>query len=174
MPVRFGLGGFMSRKRQVYKILKDMHIRYSVVGHPAALTTQKADSYIARKKAVRTKTLFLTNRNNTIFYLLVMDAAKCMNFKKLAKLLGDKRIRFASDDELKEKMRLPPGVVSIFGLLNNPEKDIRLYLDIDLLEEKIITFHPNDKTKTIFISTEDMIQFTINIGYNYGVINIPC
>ena len=83
-------------------------------------------------------------------------------------------VRFASDDELKEKMRLPPGVVSIFGLLNNPEKDIRLYLDIDLLEEKIITFHPNDKTKTIFISTEDMIQFTINIGYNYGVIKIPC
>nr|WP_303803161.1 YbaK/EbsC family protein [Snodgrassella alvi] len=57
---------------------------------------------------MRTKTLFLTNRNNTIFYLLVMDAAKRMNFKKLTKLLGDKRIRFASADELKEKMRLPP------------------------------------------------------------------
>lgn len=58
MPVRFGLGGFMSRKRQVYKILKDMHIRYSVVGHPAALTTQKADSYIARKRQCVLKRYF--------------------------------------------------------------------------------------------------------------------
>ena len=40
----------MSRKRQVYKILKDMHIRYSVVGHPAALTTQKADSFLLHAK----------------------------------------------------------------------------------------------------------------------------
>ena len=64
-------------------------------------------------------------------------------------------------------MKLQPGVVSIFGLLNNPEKDIKLYFDTKILKEKRISFHPNDNTKTIFISINDMLKFIKNIGFEY-------
>ncbi len=30
-----------------------------------------------------------------------------------------------------------------FGLLNNPERDIQVYFDKDIVSEDIMTFHPN-------------------------------
>ena len=48
-------------------------------------------------------------------------------------------------------MQLPPGTVSPFGLLNNEEKDIRVYFDKDIVSEEIMTFHPNTNEKTILL-----------------------
>ena len=44
-------------------------------------------------------------------------------------MVGANRIRMALSDSLWEKMRLPAGKVSSFGLLNNPQKDIEVYFD---------------------------------------------
>ena len=55
-------------------------------------------------------------------------------------------------------MNLKFGVVSLFGLLNNKDKDIKVYIDKELLNEDIITFHPNDNTATIWIKVNDLIK----------------
>lgn len=156
----------------VYNTLGKMNIPYEVVEHPPALTTEEADSYIVGKEGVRTKTLFLTNKKKTAYYLVIMDEAKRLNMKNLAEILNEKRISFGSPERLMKKMALSPGVVSIFGLLNNDEHDIKVYLDKEMLSERLISFHPNDNTKTIFISTEDMYRFITTIGYDYTIVEL--
>lgn len=162
----------MQQCEAVYQALQNMGISYEVVDHPPALTTEEADRYIEGKEGVRTKTLFLSNKKNTAYYLLIMDDAKRMDIKKLSELLDEKRVSFASADRLMEKMQLPPGVVSLFGLLNNPEKDIKIYLDKDMLSEKIVTFHANDNSKTVFIAMDAMYQFITGMGYEYKIIDL--
>lgn len=71
-----------------------------------------------------------------------------------------------------EKMGLVPGAVSLFGLINNVEHDIKIYLDKEMLSEKFITFHPNDNTKTIFISIDDMYKFISLLGYEYSILEL--
>ena len=156
----------------VYKTLDNMNIPYEVVEHPPALTTEEADSYIVGKEGVRTKTLFLTNKKKTAYYLVIMDAAKRLNLEHLATILHEKRISFGSAEKLMEKMALSPGFVSIFGLLNNDDHDINIFFDQEMLSEKWITFHPNDNTKTLFISTEDMYRFLTRIGYEYKIVEL--
>ena len=156
----------------VYEALRRMGIPYEVVEHPPALTTEEADSYIEGKEGVRTKTLFLCNRKRTSFFLVIMDDRKRLDIKKLSEIINEKGISFCSPGKLKEKMGLPPGVVSIFGLLNNHERDIRVYLDKEMLSERIVTFHANDNTKTVFVSTEDMYKFLEELGYEYFVIDL--
>ena len=92
--------------------------------------------------------------------------------ERLAETLNEKRISFASPQRLMKKMGLSPGRVSIFGLLNNDEHDIKIHLDKEMLTERMITFHPNDNTKTIFISIEDMYKFITAIGYEYDLIDL--
>ena len=162
----------MEAYQKVYEALKSMGISYDIVEHPPALTTEEADSYIEGKEGVRTKTLFLCNRKRTAFFLVIMDDRKQLDMKKLAKILGERSISFVSPDRLMEKMSLPAGVVSLFGLLNNEERDIKVYLDREMLSEKIMTFHPNDNSKTAFISTEDMYKFIGELGYGYHVIEL--
>lgn len=115
----------MQQYEQVYQALKEMGIEYEVVEHPPAFTTEEADRYIDGKVGVRSKTLFLVNRNRSTFFLVIMDDSKRLDFKKLADLLSEKRVSFASSEQLMEKMQLSPGVVSLFGLLNNSEKIYR-------------------------------------------------
>jgi Ala-tRNA(Pro) deacylase len=154
------MGGYkkMEQYQIVYAALKKMNISYELVEHPPALTTEEADSYIEGKEGVRTKTLFLCNRKKRAYYLVIMDDAKRLDMKKLGELIGEKGMQFGSTEKLMEKMLLPPGVVSLFGLLNNTEHDIKIFLDKEMLSEKFMSFHANDNSKTIFISTDYLLQ----------------
>ncbi|MGM9926509.1 MAG: prolyl-tRNA synthetase associated domain-containing protein [Bacillus sp. (in: firmicutes)] len=162
----------MEPYQHVYDVLHKMNIPYEVVEHPPALTTEEADSYIVGKEGVRTKTLFLTNKKKTAYYLVVMDDEKRLDMEHLAEMLNEKRISFGSPERLMKKMALKPGAVSIFGLLNNDEHDIKVYLDKEMLSEKLISFHANDNTKTLFISIEDMYKFLTAIGYEYAIVEL--
>lgn len=57
----------------VFESLADLGMDYIVVEHPPALTTEEADRYIEGLEGVRTKSMFLTNKKKTAFYLLIMD-----------------------------------------------------------------------------------------------------
>lgn len=162
----------MEKCKAVYDSLKEMGIEYDLVEHPPALTTEEADRYIIGKEGVRTKTLFLCNRKKTEYYLVIMDDKKRLDMKKLAEIIKEKSISFCSLEKLMEKMSLEAGAVSLFGLLNNTERDIKIFLDREMLSEKYMSFHPNENTKTIFISTDDMYRFIKTLDYEYSIIDL--
>ncbi|WP_205029844.1 prolyl-tRNA synthetase associated domain-containing protein [Streptococcus porcinus] len=145
--------------------LKKEGIAYDVVEHLAVFTTEEADRYIEGYEGVRTKSMFLTNKKKTSYYLVIMDDAKSLDMDSFKDIVHTNRIRMASVESLQQKMGLTPGSVSPFGLLNNQEKDIQVYFDQDILGKPVQTFHPNDNTKTIFVKTEDIIHFIENLGF---------
>lgn len=101
----------------VFESLADLGMDYTIVEHPPARTTEEADRYIEGLEGVRTKSMFLTNKKKTAFYLLIMDDQKQLDMDQFRDLVGANRIRMASSDSLMEKMHLPAGAVSVFGLL---------------------------------------------------------
>ena len=162
----------MEQCQKVYDALDKFGIAFNLVEHPPALTTEDADRYIEGIEGVRTKTLFLSNRKKTAWYLVVMDDSKQLDMKRLGEILGESRMQFGSAEKLHEKMSLTPGIVSIFGLLNNSEKDIKVYFDKNILSESIMSFHANDNSKTVFISTDDMLKFVQSAGFGFDVIDL--
>ncbi len=149
----------MKDYEKVYAELEKLNIAYNIVEHPPALTTEEADKYIEGMEGVRTKTLFLTNDKKKVFYLLIMDGADKLDMKNFSNLVGEKRVKFASDELLFDKLGVTPGTVSLFSLLNDEKKEVRLYFDSKIMKERIMTFHPNNNTKTIFLLTEDILKF---------------
>lgn len=158
--------------RLVEKKLNELKIPFQVVDHPPALTTEEADSFIEGIEGVRTKSMFLTNKKKTAYYLVIMDDQKRLDMDKIKEVTGEKRIKMASGNSLMEKMNLPAGVVSVFGLLNNKEKDIQVYFDEEITKETRMSFHPNVNTKTIFVNTSDIFKFLQSINFNYSIIDI--
>jgi len=162
----------MEPARQVAEALKKMNISYQLVQHPVAHTTEEADHFIEGIEGVRTKTMFLTNKKKTACYLLVMDDAKRLDFHQFEELTGAKRPKMGHDDLLLEKLGLEPGIVSIFGLLNNEDHDVKVYFDKAILSEQRMSFHPNINTSTIFVASDDVLQFVKNLGYEYQVLEL--
>lgn len=162
----------MDAYQQVANKLQELGIPFDVVEHPPAFTTEQADRYIEGMEGVRTKTMFLTNKKKTQYYLLIMDDKKSLDMDLFKDLVSANRIRMASLDSLAEKMNLPAGTVSPFGLLNNPERDIQVYFDKDIVSEDIMTFHPNTNEKTIFLATQDIFKFLTHLGYDYQILEL--
>lgn len=156
---------------EVKEFLNKLNIKYDIVFHPAVFTTEDADKYIEGMEGVPSKTIFMAGKKDRNFYLFILDDSKRLDIKKINEIVGDK-LHFGKEEHLKEKMGLVPGMVSIFGLLNNKEHDIKIYVDKGLLNEKKITFHPNDNTATIFISMSDMFKFLKSLDYKYELIDM--
>ena len=142
---------------KVKEKLEELGIESEVIEHEPALTTEQADSFIEGIEGVRTKSMYDQKR---------------LDMKRFAELSGGKGIKMASSESLYEKMMLPPGVVSPFGLLNNDEKDIQVYFDREIVSEKRMSFHPNTNKKTIFLDTVDLFKFLEAIGYEVKVIDL--
>ncbi|CEL90443.1 prolyl-tRNA synthetase associated domain-containing protein [Streptococcus sanguinis] len=162
----------MDAFEKVVEKLKELDIPFELVEHKPALTTEQADTFIEGIEGVRTKTMFLTNKKKTQYYLLIMDDKKSLDMDLFKELVSANRIRMASADSLFEKMQLPPGTVSPFGLLNNEEKDIQVYFDKEIINEERMSFHPNTNEKTIFVSTKDLFKFLQDLGYSYQVLEL--
>ena len=152
--------------------LNELGIIFQIVEHEPALTTEQADRFIEGIEGVRTKTMFLTNKKKRNFYLVIMDDAKRLDMDVFKEIVEEKQIKMASAETLNEKMMLPPGVVSPFGLLNNKDKDIHVYFDQEIVSEERMSFHPNTNEKTIFINTQDLFTFLKEIGYEPHVIEL--
>lgn len=157
--------------KKVLEYLKNKKMKYEIIYHPPAITTEEADKYIEGKEGIRSKTMFMANKKDKKFYLIIMDDSKRLDIKKMNEIINDK-LHFAKEGQLIEKLGLKPGTVSIFGLLNNKDHDINIYIDKEIMNEKLITFHPNDNTATIFITVEDMLKIFDDLDYNYEVIEL--
>lgn len=151
---------------EVKEVLDKMNINYDIIFHPAVTTVEEAKKYIEGINVIPTKTMFMQDKSSKEFYLFVLPADKKLNLKDLD------TIQFGKEKDLKEKMNLTFGTVSIFGLLNNKEHDIKVYIDSVFKKTDKVTFHPNDNTKTILILVHDIIKFLDNLNYEYEFIKL--
>ena len=157
---------------KVKEYLNSMGIQFKIVEHEPAYTTEEADKYIEGHDSVRTKTMFICNKKKTNYYMIIMDDSKRLDMNKFKEIVSEKQMKMASEEALKEKLGIKPGMVSPFGLLNNDEKDVKIYMDKEIITEEIMTFHPNDNTKTLFITTKDLFKYFENIGYELNIIEL--
>lgn len=156
---------------KVLEVLKDMEIDYEIITHPAVYTSKEADDYVKDREGIFSKTLFLSDKKDKNFYLIIINDSKRLDIKKLSDVIGQ-RLHFAKEEDLMKKMGLKPGSVSLFGLLNNKEKDVKVFIDKEVTKENKINFHPNDNTATLFISIDDMFKFLNNLNFEYQIIDL--
>ena len=157
---------------KVKEYLNALGIQFKIVEHEPAYTTEEADKYIEGHEGVRTKTMFICNKKKINYYMIIMDDSKRLDMNKFKEIVSEKQMKMASEEALKEKLGIEPGMVSPFGLLNNDEKDVKICMDKEIITEEIMTFHPNDNTKTLFITTKDLFKYLENIGYELNIIKL--
>ncbi len=150
--------------KEVYAKLKELNISYEVHEHPPVYTVEEADRYMRDIDAADTKNLFLRDEKGRSFYLVILPAEERADLKKLAEILEEKKLSFASSEKLMNYLGLEPGSVSPFGLINDKEKEVKVLVHEDILKEDKVGFHPNKNTATVVLETEKFKYFLENSG----------
>lgn len=151
---------------KVESFLQKNEIRYTRHDHPAVFTCEDAKKYSAHIAGISTKNLFLVNKSKNRYFLLIIPDYKRADLKRFAQEAGEPRVSFASAEKLFQKLGLEPGSVSPFGLINNYEHDVILYIDEDVYKADIVGFHPNDNTATLELTGIMFKKYLDTINYS--------
>lgn len=133
--------------------------------HPAAATVAEAETHWAGIDATHCKNLFLRNQRGDRHYLVILVHSKRADLRDVAAQIGDGKLSFASPERMLRYLGVTPGSVSPFGLLNDPEHRVQLFLDRDLRQAERISFHPNDNTATLVLDYGDFERFLRHVGH---------
>ena len=148
--------GRLEKERRCYDLLDRLGIEYYRVDHEHADTIEACREVEGLLGCVICKNLFLTNRQQTDFYLLIMPGGKPFKTKYLSAQIGSSRLSFGSAEDMERLLGVTPGSVSLLGLMNDREGKVRLLVDRDLLGDEYFGCHPCINTSSLRIAMEDV------------------
>jgi Ala-tRNA(Pro) deacylase len=143
----------------LYKILAELNIPFDYHEHPPVPTVEAAMKYWKEVDSTHCKNLFFRNHKGNQHYLVVFHYAQKLKIHDLEQRLKQGKLSFASEKRLLRYLGLTPGSVSPFGLINDRDNHVKLFLDKNLQKAERLSFHPNINTASIIVSREDFIKF---------------
>ena len=146
----------LPKEQRCYDMLDRLGIAYSRVDHEHADTIEACHEIEQTLGAEICKNLFLTNRQQTEFYLLLMPGDKPFKTKEITSQIGSARLSFASAEDMEKYLDIEPGAVSVMGLMNDTEHHVRLLVDEDILKGEYLGCHPCVNTSSLRMRTADV------------------
>lgn len=162
----------MRGQKELYELLGELSIPFEYHEHPALATIEDARIHWQDYQSGRCKNIFFRNHKGDRHYLVILEHLAQMNIHDLEKRLRQGKLSFASDKRLMNYLGVGPGSVSPFGLINDRERHVHLFIDERLKEEERLAFHPNINTASIVISKPDFIKFLNYTGNSYEFIRL--
>jgi len=157
-----------ARELAVYDLLDRLDIPYARVDHAPAETMEVCAAIDKVLNCRICKNLFLCNRQQTAFYLLMMPGDKPFKTKELSAQIGSARLSFAPPEKMIEYLGLYPGSVSVMGLMNDSENKVQLLVDQDLFRDEYIGCHPCVNTSSLKLRCTDIFEtFLTAVKHSY-------
>ena len=143
--------------------MDSLGIEYQRVDHEAAMTMEACIEIDQALGTAMCKNLFLSNRQETAFYLLLIPSDKPFKTKDLSAQLGVARLSFGKAEYMESFLDILPGSLSVLGLMNDKENNVQLLIDEDILTADRIGCHPCVNTSSLSISTDDLMNKIIPV-----------
>lgn len=151
----------------LYKILKELNIKYDEIEHEEIYTIEEALKIECSLDGIGSKNLFLKDKNGH-YYVYVLHENKRADLKKLAEYLNVSKLSFCNYDELYNILGLTKGGVTPLGIINDKDNLVVVIFDKELVNKKILC-HPNVVTKTMTLDYKDLIKIIENEKHQYIV-----
>ena len=146
----------LPKEIRVYDFLDKLQVEYYRVDHEHTDTMEACQEVDKILQADTCKNLFLCNRQQTDFYLLLTPGDKVFKTKDLSKQIGSSRLSFASGEHMERLLDITPGSCSILGLMNDKDMVVRLLVDEDVLRGEWVGMHPAINTTSLKLRREDL------------------
>jgi Ala-tRNA(Pro) deacylase len=162
----------MRGQKELYEVLEGLNIGYEYYEHPPLATIGEALAHWKDLNSGRCKNIFFRNHKGNRHYLVILEHLRLLDIHDLEKRLKQGKLTFASDQRLKKYLGVQPGSVSPFGLINDTEHHVHVFLDKKLEEFERLAFHPNDNTASLVISRNDLMRFFQHTGNTWEYIKL--
>jgi len=137
----------------------DAHgIAHRTLDHPPVFRVEEGREIKAALPGGHTKNLFLKDAKDQLWLVSALGDTR-VDLKQLHRAIGSARLSFGSPKLMRETLGVEPGSVTVFGLINDTDRRVRLVLDRALLDSDPVNFHPLRNDATTAISREGLLAF---------------
>ncbi|HYD73422.1 MAG TPA: prolyl-tRNA synthetase associated domain-containing protein [Candidatus Binatia bacterium] len=150
--------------QQLFATFDSLGIVHVTHQHRAVFTVEESRDLKAALPGGHTKNLFLKDKKGRLFLLSALSDT-VIDLNAVSKLIGSGRFSFGNADLLLQHLGVTPGSVTLFGLINDAERQVTVVLDEGLFAHNPVNFHPLRNDATTAISPTDMIKFVRATGH---------
>ena len=150
--------GRLDKEIRTYDLLDRLGVEYDRVDHAPATTMEDCKEVDEILESMVCKNLFLCNRQETAFYLLMIPDTKVFHTKDLSAQIGSARLSFAKPEYMEKFLDITHGSVSVLGLMNDKEHQVKLLIDEEVLDSEYFGCHPCINTSSLRMRTADLIE----------------
>ena len=172
----------MTREETVLTYLREKGIHFTNYNHPEGKTIEEAKRWWKDDGSMHCKNLFFRNHKGNRHYLVCFDCEHDLAIHDLEHRLKESlqsrglpscgKLSFASPERMMKYLGLEPGSVSPFGLINDQNHEVYLFLDENIKNAPTLSFHPNDCRGTVVIKNEDFLRYLSEVGNQYEFIRL--
>lgn len=161
-------------QKSVYESLDNLGFDYERVENDPAVTMEDCKA-IDKAFGIETiKTILLTNRQKTKFYLLCMAAEKPFITKDFGAALEIPRVSFADTDLLFDLLATPRGAASPLSLINDKDLKVNFIIDENLSARDKIVCTDGSLHGFISLKIKDLLEKYIPAsGHEVKIISLP-
>jgi Ala-tRNA(Pro) deacylase len=143
--------------------LDALEIPHATTRHRPVFTVAESADLKASMPGGHTKNLFLKDKKGALF-LICAIADTAIDLNAVSRLIGAARFSFGNSEILMRPLGVEPGSVTLFALINDPERRVTLILDEALFAHDPVNFHPLRNDATTAISPAGMLKFVRFLG----------
>jgi len=172
----------MTREETVLTYLRGHGIPFTNYNHPEGKTIEEAKRWWKDDGSMHCKNLFFRNHKGNKHYLVCFDCEHDLAIHDLEHKLKESlqsrglpscgKLSFASPERMMKYLGLEPGSVSPFGLINDHDNEVYLFLDENIKNAPTLSFHPNDCRGTVVIKNEEFQRYLKAVGNDYEYIRL--
>ena len=138
---------------KILNLLNNSGVPYQLIEHSEAPTCTQAAQLRSKKLETGLKTVLFKEKKKFVLFALRADCH--VDSKKVRKILGSQKLRFATEDELFELTGARKGALPPFGRELFP--DLELYLDDSIHDDAEVAFNIGVLTRSCVLKTEDYL-----------------
>ena len=150
--------GRLEKEIKCYDLLDRLGIPYQRLDHWPADSMEVCGEIDMSLNAVICKNLFLSNRQETAFYLLLIPGNKPFKTKYLSAQLGVSRLSFGKEEYMERFLDNTPGSATVLGLMNDHENRVQLVIDRDVFRHEYFGCHPCINTSSLRLRLSDVME----------------
>ena len=144
--------------QDLYAFLDAHGIAHRTLEHAAVFRVEEGHAVKAALPGGHTKNLFLKDAKDQLWLICALGETR-IDLKRLPPVIGSARLSFGSAALMQAVLGVTPGSVTLFALVNDRARRVRLVLDAVLLQAEPVNFHPLANTATTAISQDGLRRF---------------
>ncbi len=145
-------------EKKVFATLDKLKIPYECVENDVVEAMDECKEIDAALGTEIRKSIFLSNKKKTSFFLIVMPAEKSLDTATLSKKIGVPHLSFASAEYMQEHLGAQPGSASVMGLIDDEDDYVQLIIDKEITDEEWFGCNPGINTAHLKIKTTDLLN----------------